>query len=257
MTIKVAVRSPRYPVIGLREAVEKVSVVYKADRRNKIPKHLVAEHLGYSGLNGKSLGIISAITKYGLLDGGRDSMWVTDRAVDILERERGDPERTQAIQEAAQEPDLYKEVDEAFPDKASDAAIRAFLITKRQFLPESAERLVRSYRETREFVESELPVQSTSVQAAEVVNAATPSVSDHSVPLVGPAVSSLVNPPRFYGGGSSAVEAGEREWLRGPLSKDTSYRLVVTGIMGPKEIGKLIKLLEAQKIILEDDDEED
>jgi hypothetical protein len=31
---------------------------------------------------------------------------------------------------------------------------------------------------------------------------------------------------------------------------------VVSGDLGPKEIGKLIKLLEAQKAVLSDDDEE-
>ena len=90
-------RSPRYPNIGLREALEKVRSVYEADHRNKIPKELVAQHMGYTGLNGKSLGVISAVTKYGLLEGGRDSMWVTERAQDILVREPGDPERARAI----------------------------------------------------------------------------------------------------------------------------------------------------------------
>ena len=47
---------------------------------------------------------------------------------------------------------------------------------------------------------------------------------------------------------------GEREWLRGPLSRTASYKLLVTGELGPKEIGKLIKLLEAQKAVLDDDD---
>lgn len=46
----------------------------------------------------------------------------------------------------------------------------------------------------------------------------------------------------------------EREWLRGPLSKDVGYRLIVSGEMGAKEIGKLIKLLEAQKLVLDDDE---
>jgi hypothetical protein len=46
---------------------------------------------------------------------------------------------------------------------------------------------------------------------------------------------------------------GEREWLRGPLSREVNYRLMVTGEIGPKEIGKLIKLLEAQKDVLDDD----
>lgn len=52
------------------------------------------------------------------------------------------------------------------------------------------------------------------------------------------------------------LKADEREWLRGPLSRETSYRLIVSGDLGPKEIGKLIKLLEAQKGVLADDDDE-
>lgn len=50
--------------------------------------------------------------------------------------------------------------------------------------------------------------------------------------------------------------AGEREWLKGPLSRNVTYRLIVTGDLGPKELGKLIKLLEAQKAVLSDDNEE-
>lgn len=45
----------------------------------------------------------------------------------------------------------------------------------------------------------------------------------------------------------------EREWLRGPLSRQTSYRLIVSGDVGATELGKLIKLLEAQKEVLADD----
>jgi hypothetical protein len=51
--------------------------------------------------------------------------------------------------------------------------------------------------------------------------------------------------------------AGEREWLRGPLAKDVNYRLIVSGDIGPREIGKLIKLLTAQKAVLSDEDEDE
>ena len=52
---------------------------------------------------------------------------------------------------------------------------------------------------------------------------------------------------------NAATATGEKEWLRGLLSKTTGYRLLVSGEVGPREIGKLIKLLEAQKMVLEDD----
>jgi len=47
----------------------------------------------------------------------------------------------------------------------------------------------------------------------------------------------------------------EREWLRGSLSNDTSYRLIVSGHLGPNELGRLIKLLQAQKAVLEDSED--
>ena len=67
----------------------------------------------------------------------------------------------------------------------------------------------------------------------------------------------IVQPPSFPEAKIDAIPLAksEREWLRGPLSKETSYRLVVSGDLGPREIGKLIKLLEAQKAVLSDDDE--
>jgi hypothetical protein len=37
------------------------------------------------------------------------------------------------------------------------------------------------------------------------------------------------------------------------LSKDIKYRLIVTGEMGPREISKLITILEAQKAALDGD----
>jgi hypothetical protein len=57
--------------------------------------------------------------------------------------------------------------------------------------------------------------------------------------------------------GAVRTEPNEREWLRGPLSRDVSYRLVVSGELGPKEIGKLIKLLKAQQAVLTDEDGEE
>ena len=248
MAVKL-IRSPRYPVIGLPEAIERVRAVYRADNRNKIPKPLVAEHMGYQGLNGKSLGIISAVTKYGLLEGGIDSMWVTPLAVDIIEREPDDPERAQAIREAARKVDLYNDIDEQFPGKASDAAIRSFLITKRNFLPDSAERLIRSYRETRCLVD-------------ELLGAYDASSNEESVEVsTGLEAAALALQPHTHvrslpmGMLAPLIDSDEREWLRGPLSRDSSYRLIVAGDMGPREIGKLIKLLEAQKAVLDDEDD--
>ena len=50
--------------------------------------------------------------------------------------------------------------------------------------------------------------------------------------------------------------AGERELTTGLLAKDASFRLIVNGKIGVKEIERLIQKLEIDKEILADQDEE-
>jgi hypothetical protein len=50
--------------------------------------------------------------------------------------------------------------------------------------------------------------------------------------------------------------AGERELTTGLLAKDASFRLIVTGKIGVKEIERLIQKLEIDKEILADQAEE-
>jgi hypothetical protein len=78
------------------------------------------------------------------------------------------------------------------------------------------------------------------------------------------AASAAAAPPRFAldrgadpkeAERSAKPEVGETEWMRNRLGSETKVRLLVTGDMGPREIGKLIKLLEAQRAVLQDDDD--
>ncbi|MBS9719197.1 hypothetical protein JYU29_00680 [Tianweitania sp. BSSL-BM11] len=246
-------RSPRYPTIGLREALDKVRFVYDADHRNKIPKALVAQHMGYNGLNGKSLGVISAVSKYGLLDGGRDSMWVTERAQDILVRELGDPERVRAIREAASGPEIYQEITDTFPGGASDAAIRAHLVTKRDFLREAAERLIQSYRETMEVVAQESTAYDSPPAREDLVT--MEPVSQGKALQLSPPAHAHHQVDRSYN--VLTIDNGERELITGLLSKGSSFRLIVSGKIGVKEVERLIKKLELDKEILADADEDD
>jgi len=49
------------------------------------------------------------------------------------------------------------------------------------------------------------------------------------------------------------ADKGETEWMRMRVDQDTNVRILIKGDIGPKGIGKLIKILEAQKLVLEDD----
>jgi hypothetical protein len=148
-------RSPNYPQIGLKEAVLRVSSVYKRDYQASLTRDIAADRLGYSGLNGKSLAVLAALGKFGLLEGRGEETRVTDLAVRILAFPPGSPERRAALGEAASRPELFVELDQRFGrGQASDGAIRAWLVT-RGFIPPAAEAAVRAYRETKQLLEAE------------------------------------------------------------------------------------------------------
>ncbi|MGA3303933.1 MAG: hypothetical protein ABSC72_11685 [Methylovirgula sp.] len=148
-------RSPAYPAIGLKEAIEAVTRIYKEDYQNPIPREVAAKHMGYSGLNGKSLGALSALLKYGLLEGRGNDTRVSDRAVHIIAYEPGTTPRADAIQEAMTGPELFVDLDLRFQNgRASDQAIRAYLLTQK-FIPAAADHALRSYRETKALVTAE------------------------------------------------------------------------------------------------------
>ena len=52
-----------------------------------------------------------------------------------------------------------------------------------------------------------------------------------------------------------AIMEEEREWTTGLLSKETSFRLIVSGPIGVREIDRLIRKLELDKEILAEQDE--
>lgn len=148
-------RSPNYPQISLKDAVARVTGVYKRDYQTDIPRVVMADRLGYSGLNGKSLAVIGALSKYGLLDGRGDVLRVSDLALRIIAHPPGSAERHAALVEAASRPALFQELDQRFPGgRASDAGIRAFLLT-RGFIPPAAETALRAWRDTKHMLEAE------------------------------------------------------------------------------------------------------
>jgi len=148
-------RSPVYPAIGLKEAVDRVRLVYEKDYTNRVPRAVIAQHMGYSGLSGKSLGVLSALGKYGLLEGRADETKVSALAVAILAHPPGEPERIEALKQAATAPELFRDLDERSQGgRGSDPALKAWLQTE-GFIPAAADAAIRAYRETKQLVEEE------------------------------------------------------------------------------------------------------
>ncbi|MHB1862270.1 MAG: hypothetical protein ACYCVL_04795 [Gemmatimonadaceae bacterium] len=82
-----------------------------------------------------------------MIGSGDGSVSLTDLAVDILVHETGSNERTEAMATAAKSPEIFRELLDSHA-QASDAAITAYLISKRRFTPDASRKLVRAFRDT-------------------------------------------------------------------------------------------------------------
>lgn len=148
-------RSPNYPQISLPKAVDLVAKLYEAAHTHKASATAVVGALGYGGLNGKSLGVISALKKYGLLESVGDSEFkVSKDALTILVDPKTSEERAKAIVRAAFRPSLFAELRQEYGDNPpkSDEYLRAFLL-KRGFVQSVVDVPIRTYRDTMAFVQ--------------------------------------------------------------------------------------------------------
>ncbi|MCB2100131.1 MAG: hypothetical protein KDE22_04630 [Rhodobacterales bacterium] len=147
-------RSPNYPAISLPFAIEKISTLYKNMHTHPGPRDVIAKAMGYASLNGSSMTVISALHKYGLLEGRGDEVKISDRAMCILHPESHE-ERVTAISDAASDPHLFVELDEKFPGRTPNDELLKNYLARHRFSPSAISQVIRSYRETKEFLERE------------------------------------------------------------------------------------------------------
>ena len=229
-------RSPNYPYIGLPVAIERVRKIYDKEHQGRMSKQVVAKHLGFGGLNGVSMSVISALGKYGLLASIDDDMQVSDDALSILVDPPESEDRAQAIRRAALKPELFTELQKHFGGTVpSDVNLLAHL-QKHGFTANAAALAAKSFRETMELI---------SVQAPDV-HASGGAVSQGKGMQPEPQQKTPATPAR--------IASGERELTTGLLSKSASFRLIVSGDVGVKEIDRLIAKLQLDKEILADPD---
>jgi hypothetical protein len=148
-------RSPNYPQISLPKAVDLAAKLYEAAHTHKASATAVVAALGYGGLNGKSLGVISALKKYGLLESvGDNEFKVSKDALTILVDPKTSVDRAKAIVRAAFRPSLFAELRQEYGDSPpkSDEYLRAFLL-KRGFVQSVVDIPIRTYRDTMAFVQ--------------------------------------------------------------------------------------------------------
>lgn len=232
------VRSPNYPSMSLGPALEAIQTAFKAENRNKMSRSVLAKHLGYTSLNGRALGKIGAVRAYGLIEGSGDELRITDDAVTALMAPQGSDDRRDALARLAARPSLFQELRKDFPDTFPSLDNLKFTLVKKGFTQEAAEKAAKSYLATMNIV----------MGIADSYN--DPEGDGDDAEAENPPVNRIVLPPK----GKVKLMEGERELTTGLLAKDASFRLIVTGQIGVKEIERLIQKLELDKEILAEQD---
>lgn len=247
--------SPPHPGMSLPKAIVAVGKIFDADRRNPIDREVAAKHIGYSGKSGASDKALAALAHFGLTEKvGKGEVRVSQLAMDILHPDPSDPDsKGRATLQAGMLPQVYKELRSQFPGHVSEDTLESYMV-RIGFNDVALSAAMTAYLETMRFMEQSKVFESGGNEPDEGAESdlQDDDAGDKNMEMT-PAD---VTPPPAPIPTVQPLNAAEAEWMRNPLGRNKSVRVLVTGAMGSKEIGKLIKLLEAQKAILDDDDEE-
>lgn len=254
------VRSPNFPVIDLASAIDCVAKIYAKESRGKFPQLSAAKHLGYTSINGRSLGMFAALRAYGLLEGRGDDLVLTAEAIALIEAPKDSADRADALRKAFSGPTMFNRIQEQYPEPPSDETLRWWLI-QQGFTADGAEKASEIFLESRKLVtlSPEVYTKAAPVGGGEATNALNPSLDammNQFMPFPGRGKDQVTANPK--GGAeqeSIAMGVQERVLQSGMLSKTASYRVIVSGHVGETEIERLLRKLEMDKEILADPDD--
>jgi hypothetical protein len=142
-------RSPRFPVIGLPEAVKHVENLFDGEGRSVVAAKVAVTRFGYTTLNGNSTKVLGAMRKYGLVEDAPNGVKVSPDGIVIAAHKKNPfhPDRTAAVRRAADRVELFGTIQKDFGVSPSEPNLIAQLIG-RGFTPDGASRAARSYRAT-------------------------------------------------------------------------------------------------------------
>lgn len=131
---KQIIRSPKYPLITISDAIDKARVIYNHDKKAGTPAQVIFNHLGHKKKTGPAGRTLSALQQYGLLDRQGINYHITDAAWKIFVLPEDSEERAELIRTAALKPSLFRELVALYRDGLpSDATLKSYLILNKGF----------------------------------------------------------------------------------------------------------------------------
>lgn len=225
-----AKRSPRYPRHTLPKAIEMVEKLFAGAHQSKVDSDSAAKVIGYAGsTGGAAQSALAALRQYGLVDGLRGDIAVSELAMRILQP-MDEAERVDAIRAAAMKPEIFGRVLGQFDGRlpGSDEPIRSFLIRHEGFSTAGAEELIDALRS------SLASVPETPSKSADTTEAAEAGEAE----AVGADADQTNNPP------PPAAAPVKGELITLPLGQNCKAELRLIGDVTDASYARLIRHLE-------------
>lgn len=154
-------KSPRYPTIDLKEALEKAQLLYESNHLHPVDNDAAAQSMNYSGANnGSALSAMAALRYFGLIERTGDGKLSVVKDVENYIYAPSDDQKRQYLIKWLKSPPVFSTLIEQYGNHLpSDAAIRYELI-QMGFLPSPANNCIQSFKQSLEFATqgSKLPV---------------------------------------------------------------------------------------------------
>lgn len=150
---KKRMRSPNYPSVGLKAAIERLKKFYELDGRAGAKADIAAKHIGFASAHGQAYSVLSALKKFGLVEDKDGRVVPTARAVEIISLPETDERRKRAIKLAAMSPQIYSELIEQYKDTGlpHSETLAGELQAYKGFNPNAVKEFLQAFSETLEF----------------------------------------------------------------------------------------------------------
>lgn len=251
-------RSPNYPSMSLDEAIDAMRPVYAKEKRAKFPRLSLANHLGYTSLNGRALAKMGAVRAYGLIEGREDALTVSGTAIALIDAPPDSPDRLNALRSAFLTPPLFRRLwDEHGAEPPSPQTLRWWL-SQNGYVGDAADKALKVYLESLALVTQESGAYDMAEELEREEQLAEHMQEDPRLQAAFHAATKVKVDPaskRKPEGEGLAMAAHERVLQSGLLSKGASFRLIVSGHIGKAEFEKLLAKLDLDKDILVDEDD--
>lgn len=231
----------RFPFVTLEKALFRAEEFYIAAGDRPVIVKDAFEVWRYSKKSSGGNQTISALKMYGVLndEGMKDSrkLFLTTDGLRYFRDER-DEVHAELRRKFALSPKLIRAVwAEWGVSPPADNIARSHLKIDRELSEQSARSLLAIYKENLSFAE---------ITGDDKIPDEDGEIGKGDIPWPPPG-----SPPQPTIKGVTLM-GNERVWSDGILSKEATYRVIVSGKIGPKEIDRLIKKLELDKVILQD-----